>query len=426
MANNRIGAGKVYGSDSSITNRLIDVRQQTEDLAAGLSDADATAQSMPDASPVKWHLAHTTWFFEEFVVVPAFGESARYDDCFGYLFNSYYDAVGKRHDRLKRGLLTRPSLTEILHWRSYVNDLLLKVASGANTEQHRLILLGIAHEQQHQELILTDILHLFAQNPTLPAYRAPEPLDMQKVAAGVDLWKDFEGGIIPIGASDELTSFDSERPQHNVLVAPFQIASSAVTNGQWLQFMEAGGYCSPEHWLSDGFVEATASNWQAPLYWFKKNDDWYTMTLRGPQLIDYHAPVCHVSYFEAYAFASWSKARLPTEFEWEHAANCVPVSGNFVHTGRLRPATQGLAQTVPQGMFGDVWEWTASSFLPYPGYQRPKGAIGEYNGKFMSGQMVLRGGSCVTPATHVQATYRNFFHPNKRWQFSGVRLARDL
>jgi len=412
-------------ASSALTDRLMSVRQQTETLISGLSDADATAQSMPDASPAKWHLAHTTWFFEQFIVVPALGEDARYDQRFGFLFNSYYDAVGDRHARHQRGLLTRPSLDEVLAWREHVNGQLAQIAHSLTAEQTDLIQLGIAHEEQHQELMATDILHLFAQNPLRPAFRSPEPLVSRPFQTTDNRWMPFEGGVHDIGSANQKFGFDCEKPRHRVMLAPFEIAHRAVTNAQWMAFIESGGYESPEHWLSDGFDKVRADKWMAPLYWFKHEGVWHTMTLRGPQLIDDDAPVCHISHYEAAAYASWVGARLPTEFEWEHAATHSSPTTNFVESGRLRPAVQSAETDTLQGMFGDVWEWISSAFLPYPEYQRDRGAIGEYNGKFMSGQMVLRGGSCVTPAGHIRASYRNFFHPDKRWQFAGLRLARN-
>jgi len=403
------------------------VRGESLALAEGLSDADATAQSMPDASPAKWHLAHTTWFFEALLLEPRLKGYRVFDDRYAYLFNSYYDSVGPRHARPRRGLLTRPPLEDVIAYRHHVDAALTDLLSddGLAADVRATFELGIHHEQQHQELLLTDILHLFAQNPLKPSYRHPEPL-----AAGSGApdraWISYPGGIREIGhAAADGFAFDCERPRHEALVHPFKLASRAVTNSEWLAFMEAGGYGNPLLWLSDGWAAVAAEGWQAPLYWERHDDgQWWTMTLKGPQPVDPAAPVTHVSLFEADAFARWAGCRLPTEFEWEAAARDLPVTGNMASTGRLRPAPApgggGLRQ-----MFGDVWEWTASAYAPYPGFHATDGAGGEYNGKFMSGQNVLRGGSCATPEGHVRATYRNFFYPHQRWQFTGVRLAAD-
>lgn len=403
------------------------MRAETLALAGGLSDADATAQSMADASPAKWHLGHTSWFFEALVLEPGHPGYQLFDDRFAYLFNSYYDSVGPRQPRPQRGLLTRPPLADVIAYRHHVDAGLADLMGngGADEDLLNIIELGLHHEQQHQELLLTDILHLFAKNPLKPAYRPAEPL---ATGGGTpDLrWIAFDGGILPVGAdtSGGDFAFDCETPRHDALVRPFRLASRPATNGEWMAFIADGGYTDPLLWLSDGWATVQAEGWSAPLYWEDRDGDWWTMTLKGPQPVDPDAPVTHISLFEADAFARWSGKRLPTEFEWEAAAGELPVSGNFAASGRLRPAPAQDRDGLQQ-MFGDVWEWTASAYAPYPGFQATDGAGGEYNGKFMSGQNVLRGGSCATPEGHTRATYRNFFYPHQRWQFTGLRLAED-
>jgi dimethylhistidine N-methyltransferase len=385
-----------------LKDRYLAVREATLSRARPLSPEDQLAQSMPDASPTKWHLAHTTWFFETFLLAPSLPGYRPFDPAFAYLFNSYYEAAGPRHPRSERGLITRPSLAEVLNYRRHV-DLamidLLELPPDENTGF--LVALGLAHEEQHQELILMDILHLFAQSPLEPAYGggheasrcAPTP------------WVEFTGGQVEIGAPVGAFGFDNEAPRHQALLRPYRLAGRLVTNGEWLEFMEDGGYGRPEFWLSDGWATANAEGWTAPLYWRRMDDGWRVMGLGGLAPVDLDAPVLHVSYYEADAFAAWAGKRLPTEAEWEHAAASAPA---------------GLGQ-----LYDCAWQWTASAYLPYPGFAPAAGAVGEYNGKFMIGQMVLRGGAAVTPAGHSRATYRNFFYPRQRWMFSGVRLAED-
>ena len=427
--NRRADLNKTSAAEASeaLLRRLQAMRAETLALAEGLSDADATAQSMADASPAKWHLGHTSWFFEALVLEPGHPGYQLFEDRFAYLFNSYYDSVGPRQPRPQRGLLTRPPLADVIAYRHHVDAGLagLMGNGGADEDLLNIIELGLHHEQQHQELLLTDILHLFAQNPLKPAYRPAEPLATGGGAPDLR-WIPFDGGILPVGAdtSGGDFAFDCETPRHDALIRPFRLASRPATNGEWMAFMADGGYADPLLWLSDGWATVQAEGWSAPLYWEHRDGDWWTMSLKGPQPVDPDAPVTHISLFEADAFARWSGKRLPTEFEWEAAAGELPVAGNFAGSGRLRPAPAQDRDGLQQ-MFGDVWEWTASAYAPYPGFQATDGAGGEYNGKFMSGQNVLRGGSCATPEGHARATYRNFFYPHQRWQFTGLRLAED-
>jgi len=413
--------------ESTELSRLFrSVRQTSQALVAPLSDADATVQSMPDASPAKWHLAHTTWFFENFVLVPHLPGYRIFDDHFNFLFNSYYETVGARHPRPRRGLLTRPTLDTILAYRRHVDagiEKLLRGDSFASVTQ--LVELGCHHEQQHQELLLTDILHLFAQNPLRPAYKSPGPLLFEPQTPGGPNYLPFAGGLVEIGYDGSRFAFDSEGPRHSVFIEPYRLADRPVTNREWIEFIEAGGYREPLLWLSEGWTVSRDQGWTMPLYWERRDDAYWSMTLRGAQPLDLDAPVTHVSYFEADAYATWSQRRLPTEMEWENAARGVPLTGNFLDSGYLRPRPASAAAEVLRQLFGDVWEWTRSAFLPYPRFRPAAGAVGEYNGKFMSGQFVLRGGSCVTPPGHIRRSYRNFFPPAMRWQFAGVRLAED-
>jgi len=400
------------------------VRAATLGLVAGLSDADLTPQSADFASPGKWHLAHTTWFFEQFVLADHLPGYRRFDERFGFLFNSYYNAVGPRHERPRRGLLTRPALDEVRAYRAHVDgamhDLL---GTGAGPELATLVELGLQHEQQHQELILTDLLHLFAHNPLRPALRATAAAAPEAAASNLH-WLDFEGGLVQVGHAGDGFCFDLELPRHAVFLRPFRLASRPVSNREWCAFIAAGGYADPALWLSDGWDAVQAQRWQAPLYWEGAPDAPSSMTLAGLRPLVLDAPVAHVSFFEADAYARWAGKRLPTEFEWETAARGLPVDGNFVETGAWRPQPGAHGDALQQ-MFGDVWEWTASPYVGYPGFSTAPGAVGEYNGKFMNGQYVLRGGSCVSPRGHLRASYRNFFQPGQRWQFSGLRLAED-
>ena len=399
---------------SGLRARFVATRARSEALAAPLSDADATVQSMPDASPAKWHLAHTSWFLETFVLAALPGYRA-FDERYGYLFNSYYEAVGARHPRTARGLLTRPALRDILLWRAHVDAALDRSWERLDAAALALIELGIAHEEQHQELLLTDLLHLFAQNPLAPAAYNAQPLAAATPTPG---WTHHDGGIHQIGHSGEGFAFDCEGPAHEVLLRPYALACSTVTNADWAAFVADGGYCTASLWLADGWACVQREGITAPLYWHENGT---SFTLSGTRERDGNARVTHVSHYEADAFASWAGARLPTEVEWEvAAASDDPAVGNQLDgPGNITPRGGS-------GLFGDVWAWTASAFLPYPGFHPAPGAVGEYNGKFMSGQMVLRGASCATPRGHSRASLRNFFYPHQRWQFTGVRLAKDI
>ncbi|MDB5494317.1 MAG: hypothetical protein JWP86_1654 [Phenylobacterium sp.] len=399
------------------------VRQATEALTRALTPEDQQAQSMPDASPAKWHLAHTSWFFETFLLEPRLAGYRSFDPRFAYLFNSYYEALGPRQPRPERGLLTRPSLDDVIAYRAHVDAAMARLLAQGAAGLEELLDLGLAHEEQHQELVLMDILHLFAASPLYPAYAPPKSVAPARAAPPMR-FVGFEGGLIEIGARADAFAFDNETPRHKAWLEPYQLADRLVTNGEWLAFMADGGYGRPELWLAEGWAKVGAEDWRCPLYWQESEDGWSSMTLHGLRSIDPAQPVSHVSFYEADAFATWAGARLPTEAEWEHAAAALPVAGNLLPAGRLEPAPATGGEGLRQ-MFGDLWEWTRSAYAPYPGFKPAAGAVGEYNGKFMAGQFVLRGGACVTPGGHVRASYRNFFYPHQRWMFSGLRLARD-
>jgi ergothioneine biosynthesis protein EgtB len=402
------------------------VRAATERLAEPLSPEDTTAQSMPDASPVKWHLAHTSWFFETFLLESVPGQRP-FDPAYRVLFNSYYHSVGEQHFRPERGLVTRPGLAEVRAYRAHVDGACLALlARGAlSAAQCAVLELGLQHEQQHQELILTDLKHLLARNPLHPTYR-PRPSEAPPRPAPALAWHAQPPGLREIGYAGAGFAFDNEGPRHRVFVHGFALASRLVTNAEYLAFMADRGYARPELWLSDGWAAVCANGWRAPLYWLERDGAWQHYTLAGLREIAPDEPVAHVSAYEADAYARWAGARLPTEAEWEVVASGAEIAGNFVESGRLHPAPlAGAPADGPAQLFGDVWEWTSSAYAPYPGYRPPAGALGEYNGKFMANQLVLRGGSCATPLSHLRASYRNFFHPDARWQWSGIRLARD-
>jgi ergothioneine biosynthesis protein EgtB len=407
--------------------RYHSIRALTTRLAEPLTPEDCQVQPMPDASPVKWHLAHTTWFFETFLLVPHRPGYRVFHPAFSYLFNSYYNAVGPRVARPERGLMTRPSLKEVESYRAAVDaavaNLLSEAGGALSPELASIIELGLNHEQQHQELIVTDIKYTLARNPLRPAYR-PEVAAAQGGDAPPLAWPAYAGGLEWIGHDGVGFAFDNEAPRHRVFLEDFELASRPVTNGEYIAFIEDAGYRRPELWLSDGWNAATARDWRSPLYWEKVDRDWWTTTLGGFRPVEPAEPACHVSYFEADAYARWAGARLPTEAEWENAARDEELSGNFLEGESFHPRPAGHGTRLAQ-CFGDVWEWTQSPYTPYPGMRPAAGALGEYNAKFMCNQLVLRGGSCATPASHIRATYRNFFPPEARWQFTGIRLARS-
>jgi ergothioneine biosynthesis protein EgtB len=424
------------------------VRRTTETLCEPLAVEDYGLQSMPDASPVKWHLAHTTWFFETFVLVPSLPGYSLFHPQFGFLFNSYYQAVGPRWPRPQRGLLSRPTVAEVYRYRAHVDEHLARLLQREpRPEVAATVRLGINHEQQHQELIVTDLKHAWAVNPLHPVYREalpghgdPPPLR----------WLTFPEGLAEIGHAGDGFAFDNESPRHRVFLHGFRLASRPVTSGEYRDFLDDGGYDRPELWLSDGWAARQAHGWAAPLYWEHHDGEWFAVTLAGLRALDPAEPVCHVSYYEADAFARWAGARLPTEAEWETAAATVPLAGHFLEGGHFHPAAAAADDRGPlHKLYGDVWQWTASPYVGYPGYRPPAGAPGEdngnrtapdspkrkvvgfhglseYNAKFFVNNLVLRGASCATPRSHARLTYRNFFPPDARWQFSGIRLARDL
>jgi len=424
MKSDRNGGVAELPAAGRLFAEFVEVRRMTERLCAPLEVEDHGVQSMPDASPAKWHLAHTSWFFETFVLSPADRDYRPFDPHFGYLFNSYYNAVGDRLPRSQRGMLSRPTVAEVYRYRKHVDEAMLRLLQvGRVGALESVIVLGLNHEQQHQELILTDIKHAFGSNPLRPAYRAAEAAPD---APAVPLrWIPYLPGLRRVGHEGDEFSYDNEMPRHRVYLAAFHLASRLVTGGEYRAFIADGGYGRPELWLSDGWDARRQHGWEAPLYWERRDGAWWHYTLSGPRPVRDAEPVCHVSYYEADAYARWAGARLPTEAEWEAAALDCPLSGPFLDADRLHPIPLAAPADYerPAQMFGDVWQWTASPYVAYPGYRPPAGALGEYNGKFMCNQMVLRGGSCATPQSHIRATYRNFFPPHARWQFMGIRLA---
>ena len=440
----RSSNASIVGSDlepnlrSSLIADYQKVRKFSEQLCETLEIEDYVLQSMPDVSPTKWHLAHTSWFFETFLLHSLVPHYTSPHPQYAYLFNSYYNSLGERHCRPKRGLISRPTVKETYTYRAYVDTYILNLLETCDEGQLAritpILTLGLHHEQQHQELMLTDIKHVLSYNPLHPAYR-PVRAEQAQGIAPTEIppiaWSTFPEQMAWIGHEGTSFCYDNEEPRHREFVHAFQLGSRLTTNGEYAQFIEAGGYSDPLLWLSSGWYTVQQEGWEAPLYWEKQDGRWFFMTLSGFREVDMAEPVCHVSYYEADAYARWAGARLPTEAEWEIAAKDVPTEGNFVERGFYHPAplsveaghiaTQGLTQ-----MYGDVWEWTQSPYSPYPGYKPAPGAIGEYNGKFMCNQFVLRGGSCATSQTHIRATYRNFFPPDARWQFMGIRLAREV
>ncbi|MEM7540736.1 MAG: ergothioneine biosynthesis protein EgtB [Pseudomonadota bacterium] len=410
----------------TLAKRYLETRELSNTLIAPLSAEDACVQSMPDASPAKWHIAHTTWFFETFLLKSCESNYRPFHEAFEFLYNSYYNGVGAQYSRPDRGLITRPSLDDILGYRQYVDarmgDLIETLDAGDPAID--LIELGINHEQQHQELLLMDIKHLFSLNPLYPSYASGAPAISAPEPHALG-WRTHSEGIGEFGSAGSSFCFDNETPVHKHYLEAFEIADRVVTNGEFLAFIDDGGYQSPLLWLSDGWSVVNEHSWLAPLYWRQVDGVWHEFSLRGLHPLDLSAPVCHVSFYEADAFARWSRARLPSEYEWERVAASRTLNGNFLDLSCLVPKPASIEGSYRQ-LFGDVWEWTHSAYTPYPGFKTAPGAVGEYNGKFMSNQMVLRGGCCVTPPGHTRVTYRNFFYPHNRWQFAGIRLARDL
>ena len=417
-----------YLTRDNLLSRFKSVRNFSLEICRPLITEDYVIQSMPDVSPTKWHLSHTSWFFETFILKESSGNYKSLHPQYAYLFNSYYIQAGERFERPKRGLLSRPSVKEVYQYREFVDKNMIGFLENGDEETFKklapVIEIGLHHEQQHQELMLTDIKHVFSINPLHPVYINLEDKMIEELPS--IKWISFKEGIYKIGNDSRGFSYDNETPQHNEFLEPFYLASRLVTNGEYIKFIEDGGYKKPELWLSDGAATVDKEKWNAPLYWEKINGEWWNFKLSGFKKVIPDEPVCHVSFYEADAFARWIGARLPTEAEWETAASNLLIKGNFVENGNFHPITVSEDNNELKQMYGDVWEWTRSSYSPYPGYKTLPGALGEYNGKFMSSQMVLRGGSCATSKKHIRKTYRNFFPPNARWQFMGIRLAKDI
>ena len=418
---------RIYTDREILTEKYKAVRHFFTVLCDPLETEDYVIQSMPDVSPARWHLAHTSWFFEAFVLQKAVKNYKSLHPQYNFLFNSYYVQIGERFTRANRGFLSRPTVKEVYEYRDYVDKNVIAFIADCSEDQLSefgpVIEIGINHEQQHQELMLTDIKHVFSMNPLYPVYSTNYSPIVDHVPEMA--FKNFEEGLYEIGNPGNEFGYDNEFPRHKIYLEPFALANRLVTNREYIDFIEDGGYTKTELWLSDGFSKAGQNNWEAPLYWEKRDGEWWNFKLNGFHKVDLNEPVCHISYYEADAFARWSGYRLPTEAEWETAAGDIPAAGNFVEEGNFHPIPFAEAKPLNQ-MYGDVWEWTMSPYVPYPGYKTLPGALGEYNGKFMSNQMVLRGGSCATSASHIRKYYRNFFYPDSRWQFMGLRLAKDI
>ncbi len=404
------------------------VRSATERFSLALSPEDQNLQSMPDASPIKWHRAHTTWFFETFLLKPHLQGYRCFDQAFAYLFNSYYNGIGAQFPRAQRGLISRPGVEDVSLYRAHVDQAMSHLLNQSTTGRQRsqlmaLLVLGLNHEQQHQELMVTDLKHAFSLNPSWPAIgQIANPV----AAVNPMGWLGFDGGLVQIGATGRGFHFDNEGPRHSVYLMPFQIATRPVNCGEFLDFIEDDGYRRPELWLSDGWAWVNEQRISAPLYWYQTEEGWELYTLGGRRALNPAEPATHLSFYEACAYAEWAEARLPSEAEWEHACSRAGAPGTMAEDGYFHPSVSATSGDGLDQMLGGVWEWTRSSYAPYPGFRPAAGAVGEYNGKFMANQMVLRGGSCATPAGHIRPSYRNFFYPGDRWQFSGIRLARDL
>ena len=409
---------------SDAQKQYLEVRRRFEVLCEPLAVDDYQVQSVLETSPPKWHLAHVTWFFETFLLKPFLPGYQALDARYEQLFNSYYNTVGPFHPRPQRHTLSRPTVDEVYAYRAHVDghmdDLIADCAPMHQAALSQRLTLGLNHEQQHQELLLMDVKRNFFANPLYPVYR---DVPREDRAAPALRWLEFPGGIREIGYAGGVFCFDNEQPRHKVFLRDFRLASRPTTNGEYLEFVDAGGYARPELWLADGWTAVNERAWRAPLYWIKTDDGWHEMTLSGLRALDPAQPVCHLSYYEADAYARWREARLPTEAEWEAAAGGEPLDGNFVESGLYHPRAAEDAND--HQWYGDVWEWTSSAYSPYPGYRPLEGSLGEYNGKFMANQYVLRGGCCATPRSHMRATYRNFFYPHDRWPFTGLRLAAD-